>query len=353
MRTSIALVAFALTTSASSAVWAQSTETSAKVAPPAEQMSEAEQRRRAKQQCDTMPGSQRSFCMNNLKRQWKEADQAAGAGAKGSAPANEAKYYNAAVVEANAKSMARDFAGAAAVWRAAIAANPQSKVMHRMHAGLAISLRQQGVAAYRDGEQPKYPAPGSTNDQIVAANAANRALDERKRAVAVPLIQEALAEAVTAATLSEAQSDRGADEAIGVELREGASLMYLLARDRILAAPRASIDLEAKWVRAWLAASPTLAESLVAKHGYPVAFALAVRDPAAGMALADELKVRTKGDAEGLVGYADTVIAAKLPATDPRRGQALGALVAAEPTVIEPGTATRLRKAKTALSAKP
>ncbi len=308
--------------------------------------------RAARDRCATLSPVDRGACLRELKEAAKAA-KSGGNEVKGKAASGDAKVYNDAVAAANAKATTKDFVGAAEVWRTTIVANPQNKVLHRMHAGLAISLRQQAIAAYRADPQPTYPPPGATNDQIRAANAANLALENQKRAVAVPLLKQALGEAVKAATLAEAQEDRGGDPAISVELRENAQLIYALDRPGVIAAPRDSIDVEVKWLRKWLAENPTLAEALVSKYGFPVAASLTIKDPTAGLALADELKARTKADPEGLIGYAELVSTAKLPATDPRRAQALAAIVAAEPTVGDASLATRLRKAKTALSAKP
>lgn len=294
--------------------------------------------------CESLMGAERSGCLSERKR-------AQAAAAAGGTNAKDAKLFNTTVEAARARAAAGDYTGATAIYRAAIDANPKSPVLHRLYAGMAISYRQQGVAAFNAGGKPVYPGPGASNDAIRLANASNAGLELQKRAASVPLITQGLEAAVKAATLADAQKDRGGDETIGVELREAAALLHSIDRPGVLATSRASGELEAKWLRKWLAATPAAGADQVGRYGIATAAGLVARDPAAALALADEVKMRSGGDADAAIGYAEIVVAAKAPAGDPHRAQALAGLAAVQANVTEAGRQRRLQQARAALSA--
>lgn len=260
----------------------------------------------------------------------------------------DAKFINNTNTAAQAKLDARDFAGAVDIYQKAIDSAPTNAARHILYLGLSLSLRRQGIAAYNSGDRPVQPPPGSGNDAIRAYNAAVLASQAQRRSAAVPLLDRALVAGAQAATLSDAQTDKSAEEGIGTELREIAYLLYQVDRDHVLAKARPSAPLEAVWLRRWLGGATPLAESLVAKYGVPVAAALVVQDPAAGLTLADEVRAKTGADPDGATGYAEIVVAAKLPAGDPRRAQALAGLTAAQATIND---SQRLAQLRTALSA--
>lgn len=280
----------------------------------------------------------------------KRLKAAAKGGGTPGVSAQDGKLFNETNVAANAKLQAKDFVGAAAVYQQAIDANPKSAVLHRLYAGQAIALRQQAIAAY-NVEQPVIPPPGSSNDQIRAANASNAGLQARKSAAALPALRRAQEAAGRAAAAAATSKDRGADESIGTELRQTASLLYQLDHDGVLASPRASADLEAASFRQWLAANPQAAGSLVAQFGIATAATVLAKDKAAGLTLADEVIARAGGDADGAIGYADLVVAAKTPAGDPRRAKALAGLAAADAVVSDSAKKQHIQKLKATLSA--
>lgn len=298
---------------------------------------------KTKKDCETYLGGERSKCLSEVK-------QAAQAKPSGGPDKKVAKLINDTNTDAQAKVAAGDFAGAVALYDAALAQPGKDVPKHYLLVGKAAAQRRQAIAAYNGGAQPKYPAPGASNDEIRAANAANAALQGQKTAAAWPVLTAATATAAEAATFADGQKDKDVDEAIGVELREDAALLYRLDRANVLSTPRASADVEATWLKRWLAANPTIAGSLVAQYGVPVAAALTAKDRTAGLALADEVKTRAGSDPEGAIGYAEIVVAAKTPAGDPRRAQALAGLAAIEGSVVD-NQKVRLNQAKTALSA--
>lgn len=298
---------------------------------------------RTKADCDAFRGAERSKCLAEIKRAERAQASPGGPNAK------TAKLVNDTNTAAQAKTAAGDFAGAVALYDGALSQSGKDAPKQYLLVGKAAAQRRQAIAAYNGGAQPQYPPVGSSNDVIRAANAANAALQAQKAAAALPLLKAALATAVEAATFADAQKDKNADEAIGVELREDAELLYRLDRSGVLAAARPSIDLEVVWLKRWLAANPTLGESLVAKAGVPIAAALTAKDAALGLTLADEIKARTGNDPEGVLGYAEIVVAAKTPAGDPRRAKALAALATIEGAVVDNQKA-RLTQAKAALS---
>lgn len=296
--------------------------------------------------CSTLSGAERNRCLSDANAAEKRATGGGGVSAK------DAKLINDTRTAAQVKIDAGDFTGAAAIYQQAIdTAGPKSPVLYRLMVGIAIAQRRQGVAAYNGGTQPTYPPAGATNDQIRAANAANAALQAQKSAAAVPLLKQALASAAQAAALAEAGKDRSADEFIGVEMREDAGLLYRIDHDAVLATPRASIDTEVTWFNRWFDATNPLAETLAAKYGFAVAAGLTAKDKTAGLALADKVRARTGNDVDGLLGYADIVVAAKAPAGDPRRVKALADLTAAEPTVADSLQNQKLKRLKAALAA--
>lgn len=303
-----------------------------------------------KESCTNMSGLALVNCEAKQKRAAKEAQQAGSTGGP-TVSAADAKVYNETAAAANAKNAAKDYAGAAAAYQTAIDANPKSPLLHRYYTGLAIAQRQEAVAMFNNAPAPTYPPAGATNEQIRAANAANAAAQQQRVAGTLPLVKRAQASAARAASVAAAGKDRSIDEAIALELRQDASLLYQLDRAGVFAAPRAGVEYEAQSLRAWLAKNPTLADSIVAQFGVPTAAALTARDPAAGAVLADEVFARSGNDPDGVLGYAEVIAAAKLPATDPRRAKALAALTRIEPTVADGSKKASLVRLKAALGA--
>lgn len=303
-------------------------------------------------ECDHVPGRAREMCFDRLKRAAKDkpAEQKGGKGTKGLSKA-DATLVNDTNAAAKAKLDAGDFAGAVAEYQKGIDASPNNPAKHVLVAGLAMSLRRQGVALYNGGERPTPPPPGSSNDTIRAFNAAVAKAQTERTAAALPLIKRAMEAAANAATLADASTNKQADVAIGTELREDAYLLFKLDPRGTLAAARPSATLEADWLRRWLTATNPLAEQLAAKYGIAVAAALVAKDPAAGLALADEVKARSGNDADGAMGYAEIVVAARTPAGDPHRAQATAWLTAVEATVVDSQQKKRLGELKAALAA--
>lgn len=293
--------------------------------------------------CDGMMGAQLNACRAAAKKP-KESSGAPGITAK------DGKHFNDTATAASAKQQARDFAGAAAIYRSAIEAAPKSSALHRLYAGLAITLRQQGVTAYNNGPQGTDPGPGATNDQIRAANAANAAARVQRTNAALPLFKQAQEAAVKAAELAAASQDRGADPNIATELRQDAVLLYQLDHDNVLRTPRPSAELEAQSFRKWLADNPSLPQADVAQAGIATAATLVAKDPAAGLTLADEVLVRAANDQDATLGYADLVVAAKLPAGDPRRAKALAGITRIESALTDPAKQAKAQDYKKALS---
>lgn len=317
-------------------------------APAAAQMDDATRSAKPsdKMDCSTYFGSERSKCTAEQKATAKRA-----ASSSGGVNAKDAKLINDSNAAAQAKIDAGDIAGAAAVYQAAIAGAEKNPVRHHLYLGLALTQRRQGVAAFNAGAKPEYPPPFSSNEVIRAANAKNAALQAQKIAAAMPLITTALETATQAATLADAATDKTADPAIGVEMREDAGLLYRLDRAAVLATPRPSAELEATWLRRWLTGTAPVSPADAAKYGVPVAAALAAKDPAAGLTLADEVQAKTGTDIDGALGYAE-IVAAKAPAGDPHRAKALAGLTAVEASVTDGQQKAQLTKLKTTLAVK-
>ena len=294
--------------------------------------------------CSSLSGIERSRCLSDI----KAAENKPGASGM---TAKDTKLVNETAAAAQAKMTAGDFGGAVALYEQVIGANPNITGRYHLIAGQAVALRRQAVGAYNAGPQPSVPPAGASNDVIRAANAANAAVQAQKVAAALPILKQALAAAVQAATLADAQKDRTADAAIGLELREDAGLLYRLDHEAVLATPRASIDTEVTWFNRWFDATNPLAEALAAKYGVATAAALTAKDKAAGLALADKVRARTGNEAEGILGYADIVAAARLPAGDPRRVKALADLTAVEATLADGQQVQKAKRLKTALAA--
>lgn len=286
--------------------------------------------------CETYRGSERSQCLNDLKRAETKAGPSGGPSAK------DAKLINETNAAAQVKSQAGDFAGAAALYDEALAKAGKTTPKQYLLVGKAIAQRRLAVAAYNAGGQPSYPPPGAGNDAIHAANAANAALQARKTAAALPLMKVAMATAVEAATLADSQQDKAADPAIAAELREDAGLLYRLDRNAVIATPRASAALEVAWLRKWFAGTPAPSLDDLNRYGFAVAAAELARDRNAGLALADEVLAKAGTDQDATIGYAELIAAAKLPANDPRRVKAAAAITTIETT----GTTNDAQKAK-------
>lgn len=299
--------------------------------------------------CAQVPGPMRERCFEEAKRAAKSAPKAS-AGAKGLSKA-DATLVNATTAAAQAKLTAGDFAGAAAEFQKGIDASPNNPAKHVLYAGLAMSLRRQGVAAFNSGTRPTPPAATASNDAIRAYNSSIAAAQAERTAAAVPLIKRALETAASAATMADASANKQADASIGTELREDAYLLFKLDQRNTLTVARPSVTLEADWLRRWLTATNPLAEQLAAKYGIAVAAALTAKDPKAGLALADEVKARSGNDPDGAMGYAEIVVAAKTPAGDPHRAQATAWLAATEANVIDTQQKRRVGELKTALAA--
>lgn len=300
----------------------------------------------ARARCATMGGVERSRCLAEAKRAAKSSAESGGLGEK------DVKLVNETRAAAEAKQNAGDLAGGAAVYQQAVAGAPaKSPVLPQLLAGLANAQRRQGVAAYNAGGQPTYPPPGATNEQIRAANAANAALQAQKASAAVPVLRQALTNAARAAALTETGKDHSLDQFLQLEMREDAGLLYRIDRDAVFATPRDLIDTEVAWFTRWFDATTPLAETLAAKYGVPVAAGLTAKDKAAGLALADKVRAKTGSDVDGLIGYAEVVLAAKVPPGDARRTKALADLTAAEPTIADGAQAARVKKLKAALAA--
>lgn len=293
--------------------------------------------------CGTYSGTERSVCLDNQKRAKESA-------AKGGVNAKDAKLINETKAASQTKAAAGDLAGATALYDQAIAASPKSAVLHFLYLGRAMGLRRQGVAAYNAGGQPSYPPAGSSNMIIAAANAANAALAIRKVEAAKPFIIDALRAATQAANAADAQPNKAADAAIGVELREDASLLYQFDRTAVLTASRPSAEIEAVWLRRWLVGTDPLPADQVARYGVAVAAALVAKDQAAGLTLADEVRAKTGSDPDGIIGYAEIVSAAKSVAGSDRRSRALADLAAAAPGVTDAAKKDRIKQLTTALS---
>lgn len=300
-----------------------------------------EQGRPGKVNCDTFRGSDRDKCL-------QRAEQQSSGGASG----KDAKLINGTNTAAQAKSQAGDFAGAAALYDEALTKAGKDTPKQYLLVGKAIAQRRQAIAAYNAVAKPVYPPPGSGNEAIRAANAANAALQTQRVAAALPLVKTALATAAEAATVADGQKDKNVDGTIGVELREDAELLYKLDPAAVVAAPRPSVALEVAWLRKWMGGTPAPTAADLGRSGFPVAAAELARDRTAGLALADELQAKTGGDLDSTLAYAEIVAAAKLPAADPRRVKTTAAI-----TAIETGGTTndaqkaRVRQVKAALAA--
>ena len=304
--------------------------------------------------CNSMSGVNRSACIDRVKSATKEnAAAAGGKGAKGTPGLSkaDATLVNATNAAAQAKLDAKDYAGAAAEYQKGIDAAPNNPARHILYAGLAMALRREGVAAFNGGTRPTMPPSGASNDTIRAYNAAVAASQTERTTAALPFLKRAIEAGATAATLADASQNKAADAAISLELRESAGLLYRLDTRNTLTTARPSITLEADWLKRWLTATNPLAESLAAKYGIGIAANLTAKDPAAGLALADDIKARAGDDLDGAIGYAEIVVAARTPAGDPHRAKALAALAAVEPSIVDGQQKRRAAELKTALSA--
>lgn len=309
---------------------------------------ERDRKRAMKEACDRYTGIQRMDCMDQFKGGGAPAGSGGSSSSSGGVSAADGKLFNDTNAAANAKVQASDFAGAAAIYQQAIDANPKSALLGRFYAGLSIALRQQAIAAY-NAEQAVIPPPGASNPEIIAANKKNEGLQARKSAAALPMLHQAQEAAAKAATAAAASKDTGAEASIGSELRQTGAMLYQLDHDATLATPRASADIEAASLRKWLASEPAPPADQVARFGIGTAATLVGKDSAAALALADEVVAKAGGNADAAIGYADIVVAAKVPAGDPRRAKALAGLTAAEPAVTETSKKQSIQKLKAAL----
>ena len=293
------------------------------------------------EQCINLIGPMRDSCVARIKRAQKSE---VASGKLGAFAKTDAKLVNDSIAAADAKIAQNDFAGAAAVYDAAIAQAPTGPVAHHLYAHLATVLRRQAVTAYNSAPKPVYPPPGSPNQAIRDANASNAKLIADRRSNATSMLHKALDAAVKAATLADAQKDRTADAAIGAELREDASLLYKINQAEVLATARPSIELETTWLRKWLKDAKPTDAALVADYGIATAAALIARDPAAGWAFADEILAKTGDNVDGAILYGELAVALKGSASAAYRAKATAAVAAATGRTTDAAQQARLKQ---------
>ncbi len=312
------------------------------------------ERNERKEMCAKLSGIAQQDCLDEEKARQRQVVSAKGPQIS---KAND-QLVKDAFAAGNAKQAAKDYTGAIADYQSAASAVPTHPGIPQINLATAAAYRAQSVQTFNSGLTPGAGAAVQAQAAAAAAPGFKQALAAAAKTAAAiapaaaPATGAKPSAAAVKAAAADAEKNATMARAVGVELRESASLLYQIDKAATFTVPRDTIDVEVTWLRTWLASTPAPGAAETGKYGIAVAAGLYARDRAAGLALADEIYAKSSADTDAALNYADLIASAKLPAGDPRKAKASAALATLETGGTTNDTQkSKIRRIKAALAA--